>query len=68
MIPRNKYFDMITNRKNKKHNPNWSQTLDQSSRILTTGSSKFEKTNSSLNLISQQPDVDKTFLYVKWSI
>ena len=53
---------MIINRKNKKHNPNWSQTLDQSSIILTTGSSEFEKTNSSLNLISQQPDVDKTFL------
>ena len=41
------------------------QTRAQPYRILTIGGSGFGKSNSSFNLISQQPDIDKIYLYAK---
>ena len=47
------------------HNPNWSQVCDHLYRILINGGSGSGKTNSLINLINQQPDIDKIYLYAK---
>ena len=44
---------------------NWPQIPDHSYRMLINRSSKSRKTNFLLNLIYQQPDVDKIYLYNK---
>ena len=49
----------------KQHNPNWPQFPDHPYRILIIGDSGSGKTNSLLNLISQQPDINKIYLYTK---
>ena len=49
----------------KEHNPNWSQIPDHPYRILIIGGSGSGKTNSLFNLINQQPDIDKIYLYAK---
>ena len=38
---------------------------DHPYRILTIGGFRFGKTNSSFDLISQQPDIEKSYLYDK---
>ena len=38
---------------------------DHPYRILITGSSRSRKTNTLLNLIKEQDDVDKIYLYAK---
>ena len=48
-----------------KHNLNWQQIPDHSYRMLIIGGSGSGKTNSLFNLINQQPDIDKIYLYVK---
>ena len=54
-------FDDFTNENIKEHNPNWPQVLDHSQRILITGGSVSGK--KLFNLINQQPDIDKIYLY-----
>ena len=49
----------------KEHNLNWPQIPDHPYRILIIGSSGSGKTNSLFNLINQQPDIDKIYLYAK---
>ena len=49
----------------KEHNPNWSQIPDHPYRILIIGGSGSGKTNSLFNLIIDQPDIDKIYLYAK---
>ena len=49
----------------KEHNPNWQQIPDHPYRNSIIGSSGSGKTNSLFNLISHQPDIDKTYLYAK---
>ena len=49
----------------KEHNPNWPQSPDHAYRILIIGGSGSGKTNSLFNLINQQPDIDKIYLYAK---
>ena len=49
----------------KQHNPNLPEILFLSYRILILGSSGSGKRNSLFNLINQQPDIDKVYLYAK---
>ena len=49
----------------KKHNANWPQVPDHWCRLLKIGRSGSWKTNSLFNLISYQPDIDKTYLNPK---
>ena len=58
-------FDDVTKENIKEHNPKWPQSPDPPYRILIIGGSESGKTNSLFNLINQQPDTDKIYLYVK---
>ena len=58
-------LDNIANENNKEHNEKWPYIPDDPYRILITGGSESGKTNTLLNLISQQDDIDKIYLYVK---
>ena len=49
----------------KKLNTNWPQIPDHPYRILRNGGSRSRKTHSLFNLINQQPDIDKFYLYAK---
>ena len=57
-------FD-YTNENIIEHNSKWSYIPDHPYRILITGSSGSGKTNALLNLINNQPDIDKIYLYAK---
>ena len=54
-----------TKEKIKEHNPISPRISDCSCRILIIRGSESGKVNLLFNLISQQPDVDKTYLYGK---
>ena len=56
-------FDNVMKESAKEHNPNWPQIPDHPQRILMIGGCGSGKTNSLFNLISQQPDIDKIYLY-----
>ena len=58
-------LDNIANENNKEHNEKWPYIPDDPYRILITVGSESGKTNTLLNLISQQDDIDKIYLYVK---
>ena len=58
-------FHDIVKENIKKHNPNWPQIPDHPYKILIIGSSGSGKTNSLLNLINHQLDIDKIYLYAK---
>ena len=58
-------FDDYTNENNTKHNPKWPYIPDYLYRILIIGGSGFEKTKALLNLINNQLDIDKIYLYGK---
>ena len=58
-------LDNIANENNKEHNEKWTYIPDDHYRILITGGSESAKTNTLLNLRSQQDDIDKIYLYVK---
>ena len=58
-------FDEYTNENKISHNPNWPYILDHPYRILIIGGSGSGKTNTLLNLINNQPDIDKIYLYAK---
>ena len=55
----------ITNENNKEHNEKWSYIPDHPYRILIIGGSGSGKTNALLNLIKEQDDIDKIYLYAK---
>ena len=65
MIQKMINFDDAINEETKKHNPNWPEILDHPYRILIIEGSGSGKTNSLLNLINQQWDIDKIYLYAK---
>ena len=55
---------IITLAKTKiEHNPNWPHTPDKPLRILLIGGSGI--TNVLLNLIENQPDIEKIYLHAK---
>ena len=58
-------FDDYTNENKINHNPNWPYIPDHPYGILILGGSVSEKTNTLLNLINNQPDIDKIYLYAK---
>ena len=58
-------LDDTTNENNKKHNKNWPFIPDHPYRILIIGGSGSGKTNALLNLINEQGDIDKIYLYAK---
>ena len=58
-------FDEYTNENKKEHNPNWPDIPDHPYRILTIGGSGSGKANALLNLIQNQPYIDKIYLCAK---
>ena len=58
-------LDRITNENNKKHNEKWPYIPDHPYRILIIGGSGSGKTNALINLINEQNDIDKIYLYAK---
>ena len=57
--------DNIVNENNKKQNEKWSYIPDPPYRILIIGGSGSGKANTFLNLINEQRDIDKIYLYAK---
>ena len=55
----------IVNNNNKGHNENRPYIQDHPYRILIIGGSGSGKTNTLLNLINEQRDIDKIYLYAK---
>ena len=58
-------LDSITNEHNKEHNKKQPFVPDHPYRILIIGGSGSGKTNALLNLINEQDDIDKIYLYAK---
>ena len=58
-------LDDVVKENMKQLNLNWPQIPDHPCRILIIGGSGSGKTNSLFNLINQQPDIDKIYLYAK---
>ena len=58
-------LDNIVNNNNNNHNEKWPYIPDHPYRILIFGGSGSGKTNTLLNLINEQKDIDKTYLYAK---
>ena len=58
-------FDDYTNENIIEHNPKWPYIPDHPYRIRIIGGSGSGKTNALLNLINNQPDIDKIYLYAK---
>ena len=58
-------LDSITNGNNKEHNEKWPFISDHPHRMLMIGDSGSGKINALLNLIKEQDDVDKIYLYSK---
>ena len=58
-------FNDYTNENKLKHNPDCSYFPDFLYRTLIIGGSGSGKTNTLLNLINNQSDIDKIYLYAK---
>ena len=58
-------LDSISNKNNKKHNGKRPYIPDHPYRILIIGDSGSGKTNTLLNLINEQSDIDKIYLYAR---
>ena len=58
-------FDDYVNENKTEHNKNWPYIPDHPYRIFIIGGSGSEKTNLLLNLIENQPGIDKICLYAK---
>ena len=59
------HFDNYANEYKTEHNLKCPYIPDHPCRILIIGSTGLGKTNGLLNLINNQPDIDKIYLYVK---
>ena len=58
-------LDNIVNNNNEKHNEKWPYIPDHPYRILIIGGFGSRKINTLLNLINEQRDIDKIYLYAK---
>ena len=58
-------FDDYTNENIIEHNSKWPYIPDHPYRILIIGGSGLGKRNALLNLINNQPDIDKIYFYAK---
>ena len=58
-------FDYVTKEDLKEQDPTWPEIPDHSHRILIVGGSGSGKANALLNLINNEPDIDKIYLYTK---
>ena len=58
-------LDSTTNENNKKHNEKWPYIPDHPYRILIIGGSGAGKTRTLLNLINEENDIDKIYLYAR---
>ena len=56
-------LNSITNENNKEHNEKWPFIPDHPYRIIIIGGSGSRKTNALINLINEQNDIDKIYLY-----
>ena len=59
-------LDSITKENNKEHNEKWPYIPAHPYRILMVGSSGSGKTNVLINLISEQHDIGKMYLYARY--
>ena len=57
--------DIITKENNKRHNEKWPYIPDHPYRILIIGGSGSGKTNALINLVNEQNDTDKFYLYAR---
>ena len=58
-------FDDYTNETKTEHNSKWSHFSNHPYRIVIVGGSGSGKTNALQNIINNQPDTDKIYLYAK---
>ena len=58
-------LDSITNENNKKHKEKWPYIPDHLYRILIIDGSGSGKTKTLLDLINEQHDIDKIYLYAR---
>ena len=58
-------LENIVNNNTEEHNEKWPYIPDHPYRILIIGGSGSGKTNTLLNLINEQKDIDKIYLYAK---
>ena len=58
-------LDNITNKNNNKHNEKWPYIPDHPYRVIIIDGSGSAKTNALINLISEQNDIDKIYLYAR---
>ena len=58
-------FGYYINENKIEHNTKWPYIPDYPYRILCVGGSGSGKTNALFNLINNQPDIDKIYLYAK---
>ena len=58
-------LDSIINGNSEEHNQKWPYIPDHPHRILIIGGSGSGKTNTLLNLINEQRDIDRIYLYAK---
>ena len=59
-------FDYILKENMKIYNSKWPDIPDYLYQILIIGGSSSRKTNALLNMITNEPDIDKIYLYAKY--
>ena len=59
-------LDNIINENNEEHDKKWPYIPDHPYRILIIGGSGSGKTNTLLNLVNEQKDIDKIYLYARY--